>query len=221
MFYIAYRPYDLRSRNLITEKLHIDIRYIFATWWGCYQVNGFLDLIHWDPMTLYDVMNLCRLWFRQMPVACSAPSHNFNQCWLVNWTPSNKLQWKLLNRTYIHLESRTKNLLKNFVAGIYPEKWAYFVAHALLRCMRMHNWCSNLLSSFFNRSVSSLYLCACPLNDSTKWLQEARLSCHSFGNYMKRQILNSSVEKFRGTQSIISELVPFFAYNFEQHLITI
>ena len=33
-------------------------------------------------------------------MACSAPSHHLNQCWLlVNWTLSNKLQWNLNRNT--------------------------------------------------------------------------------------------------------------------------
>ena len=49
-------------------------------------------------------------WFRQWLVACSAPSHYLNQCWLiVNWTPGNTSQWNLILRSFsfekIHLKS--------------------------------------------------------------------------------------------------------------------
>ena len=45
-------------------------------------------------------------WFRQWCVACSAPSHYLNQCWLiVNWTPGKKFSVKFESEFY-HFLSR-------------------------------------------------------------------------------------------------------------------
>ena len=46
------------------------------------------------------VTNDVSITVRQWLVACSAPSHELNQCWLiVNWTLRNKLQWDLNQNT--------------------------------------------------------------------------------------------------------------------------
>ena len=53
-------------------------------------------LTHRGPVMHLYIGNLARHWFRQWLVACSAPSHYLNQCWLnVKWTLRNKLQCKL------------------------------------------------------------------------------------------------------------------------------
>ena len=46
------------------------------------------------------VSKLGQHWFRQWLVACSAPSHCLDQCWLiVNWTLRNKRYWNSIRNT--------------------------------------------------------------------------------------------------------------------------
>ena len=49
-------------------------------------------------------------WFRQWLVACSAPSHCLNQCWLIiNWALRNKLHWNSNKiRTFSFMKMRLK-----------------------------------------------------------------------------------------------------------------
>ena len=57
-------------------------------------------------------------WFRWWLVACSAPSHHLNQCWIIiNWAHRNKLQWNLNQNTqlFIH-ENASENILCEMVA---------------------------------------------------------------------------------------------------------
>ena len=52
-----------------------------------------LHCIGYDYMACMDYMD--------PDVACSAPSHYLNQCWLIGkWAPVNKFQWNS-NRNYI------------------------------------------------------------------------------------------------------------------------
>ena len=44
-------------------------------------------------------------WFRYWLVACLAPSHYLNRCWLiVNWTHENKFQWKSNQNSIIFIK---------------------------------------------------------------------------------------------------------------------
>ena len=64
-------------------------------------------------------------WFRQWLVACSAPSHYWNQCWLiVNWTLWNKLLWNLNRNTkpFIH-ENAFENVVCKMAAILSWGRW--------------------------------------------------------------------------------------------------
>ena len=55
-------------------------------------------------------------WFRYWLVACSAPSHYLNQCWLiVNWTLWNNVQWNLNRYSIIFIQ---ENAAENAVCQI-------------------------------------------------------------------------------------------------------
>ena len=62
------------------------------------------------------VSELGQRWFRQLFVACLAPSHYLKQYWhIVNWTPRNKLQWKLNRNTKRFID---ENACENVVCRI-------------------------------------------------------------------------------------------------------
>ena len=57
------------------------------------------------PVQHICISDLGQHWFRLWLVACSAPSHDLNQCWLiVNWTLRNKLQWNLNRNSIIFIQ---------------------------------------------------------------------------------------------------------------------
>ena len=62
------------------------------------------------------ILNLDYPWFRlvQIIARCrSAPSHYLNQCWnVVNWAPSNRLQWNFNRNSYIFI---SENQFENVV----------------------------------------------------------------------------------------------------------
>ena len=73
--------------------------------WWCLGPAKTLLLTHLPLVLHICVGELGQHWFRQWFVACSAPSHYLNQCWLiVNWTLRNKIQWNLNQNTklFIH-----------------------------------------------------------------------------------------------------------------------
>ena len=84
-------------RNLMKLPLTVHISWMF----GCYS-QGNLSVATLTHLPLVPHMCISEQgqdWFRQWLVACSAPSHYLNQCWLiVNWTIRNKtsvkFEWK-------------------------------------------------------------------------------------------------------------------------------
>ena len=69
-------------------------------------------------------------WFRQWLVACSAPSHYLNQCWLiVNWTLRNKLQWNLNQNTKLFIyENAFENAVCEMAAILSRGRWVKMYA---------------------------------------------------------------------------------------------
>ena len=71
----------------------------FFPWWTKHLISLQVEIRAWLLQAL--MMHICvselgQHCFRQWLVACSAPSHHLNQCWLIiNWTPRNKVQWNL------------------------------------------------------------------------------------------------------------------------------
>ena len=66
-------------------------------------------------------------WFRYWLVACMAPSHYLNQCWLiVNWTLRNKLQWNFNQNKgfFIHeVENASENIVCEMAAILSKGRW--------------------------------------------------------------------------------------------------
>ena len=63
------------------------------------------DLTHWGRVTHICVSKLDHHCFRSRLVACTAPSHYLNQCWIiVNWTLRNKLQCNLNRNSNIFIQ---------------------------------------------------------------------------------------------------------------------
>ena len=76
-------------------------------------------LTHWGRVTHIDVTKLGHRWFRWWRrIACSAPSHYLNQCWLiVNWTLRNKYQWHLnRNSNFFIAENQIENVVCKMAA---------------------------------------------------------------------------------------------------------
>ena len=60
-------------------------------------------LPHWDLMTPYGTVEFGYRWFRHWFVACSAPSHCLNQCWLNSHTRRNIFQWNCVRDSNIFI----------------------------------------------------------------------------------------------------------------------
>ena len=57
-------------------------------------------------------------------VACSAPSHYLNQCWLiVNWTPGNIFQWNLNQNSIIFIQENTVENVICQSGGHFVQGW--------------------------------------------------------------------------------------------------
>ena len=70
-------------------------------------------LTHWGRATHICVTKVGYHWFRQWLVACSAPSHYLNKCWIiVNWTLVNIFQWNFNQNTTFFID---KNAFDNVV----------------------------------------------------------------------------------------------------------
>ena len=85
--------------HIKTESWHLQLHNLWlvsAFPWisshGGFRDSGSLEtLTHLTLVPHICVRELGQHWLRQWLVACSAPSHCLNQCWLiVNWTPGNK-----------------------------------------------------------------------------------------------------------------------------------
>ena len=76
--------------NFRTISVYIDMNFgTLEVKMACYKIG--------PTKTLYDITNLGQHWIRYWLVACLAPSHYLNQCWLfaiLNCSTRNKLQWK-------------------------------------------------------------------------------------------------------------------------------
>ena len=64
-------------------------------------------------------------WFREWLAIYSAPSHYLNQCWvMVNWTLSNKLQWKFNQNTKLFIHKNASENIVCEMATILPRgRW--------------------------------------------------------------------------------------------------
>ena len=84
---------------------HKNVSYFRLWYW--------LTLTHLPLQPHICVGELCQHWLRLWLVACSAPSHYLNQCWLiVIWTLRNKLLWNLNRNTKFFLH---ENAFENVV----------------------------------------------------------------------------------------------------------
>ena len=82
----------------------------------------------WPNDPIYGIVQICHHWFRKWLVACSAPSHHLNQCWLfVNWCFRNKLQWNLNQNIKLVIQ---QNAFKNFICKVSAIFIKHFVAVA-------------------------------------------------------------------------------------------
>ena len=72
--------------------------------------------------------------FRWWLVACSAPSHYLNQCWIiVNWTLRNKLQWNFdWNSNIFIKENALENRICEMAAILSKGRWVNYVSLYLL-----------------------------------------------------------------------------------------
>ena len=67
-------------------------------------------------------------WFRQWLVACPAPSHYWNQCWLiVIWIPGNKFHWNLTRNSTIFIQ-------QNAFENVGCQKGSHFVLGEMSQC---------------------------------------------------------------------------------------
>ena len=70
-----------------------------------YRMRHTNTITHCRLMMSYDVEDLGHHWFRQGPVANSAPSHHPNQCSLLdNLTPKNIFQWHFIRNSSISIQ---------------------------------------------------------------------------------------------------------------------
>ena len=59
-------------------------------------------------------------WFRYCLVACSAPSHYLNQCWLsVSWTPENRVHWNFNRNSIIFIQENAFANVVNQIGGYF------------------------------------------------------------------------------------------------------
>ena len=102
---VVYDEYTSSLNHCHTSQWPVSYMHIvFSTWERTNFMGSVtcLCLTHIPLVPHICVGELGQHWFRYMYrlVACSAPSHCLNHCWLiVNWTPGNKFQWNL-NRNY-------------------------------------------------------------------------------------------------------------------------
>ena len=89
-------------------------------------------------MTHVCVSKLGHHWFWKWLGAWSEPNNYLNQCWhIVNWTPTNKLQWNCNRNSYVFIqENAFKNVICEMAANclglnMLTQDWRNSVADAL------------------------------------------------------------------------------------------
>ena len=104
------------------------------------------------------VIELGQQWFRWWLVACSAPSHYLNQCWLI-------VNWALRNKVQLNSNQNTKFLIhKNAFGNVLCERWPFCPGgdELMLNCV-LNNWLNNarlpitgywLLSNYYDIMVA-------------------------------------------------------------------
>ena len=89
-------PHRKKIKKLSIPYLHYSPKYWF---FYSYSVTTWSWLIPTILTHCCLVMPYVMNGFRQWLFACLAQSHYLNQCWLVNWTNRNKLQWNFYQNT--------------------------------------------------------------------------------------------------------------------------
>ena len=97
----------------------------------CYIFLTHLPLV---PHRSICLSELCKHWFRQLLVACSAPSNYLNQHWLiVNWTFRNRLQWNLNQNTKVFIHKNAFEYVVCEMAAILSrgDKLTWYTVHPM------------------------------------------------------------------------------------------
>ena len=85
----------------------------------CNNFIGWRILINWGGVMHICVIKISHHWFRYWLVACLAPSHYLNQCWLiVNWALRNKVQWNFNRYSNIFIQKHAYENLVSKMAAI-------------------------------------------------------------------------------------------------------
>ena len=163
---------------------------------------GLNVLTHWGPGSddwciLIEYIHHSLKWFiigsDKCCVACSAPSHNQNQCWIiVSWNPMNKFNWNLLfinslapgrywnNFKKSNFQIHFMNLIFQRFIWNCPQKnatWPHWWSDDGSTLVQVMAWCcqatSHYLSHCWHRSISP-YTITRP-----QWVKELHLKMSS------------------------------------------
>ena len=96
-------------------------------------------VIHLPLVPHICICELGQHWFRWWLVACSAPSHYLNQCWLiVNWTLRHNFQWNVNQNTKLIIhENAFENIVCEMTAILSRGRWVNWSSEMLLL---FHQW---------------------------------------------------------------------------------
>ena len=97
----------------------------------------FNQLTHWGRVTHICVRKLCHHCLTQWLVACSAPSHYLN---IVNWTLSNKFQWKLNRNLCIFIHEITSENVVWKMAAILSRSRCVKIRASMNDCVAYILW---------------------------------------------------------------------------------
>ena len=94
---------------------------MFSADTSVYATSKLNPLTHLPLVPHIYVNELGQRWFRESPVASSAPSHYLNKCWLtVRRTLRNKLQWNLIKNPRLFIHENTFEYVVYEMAAILP-----------------------------------------------------------------------------------------------------
>ena len=102
-------------------------------------------------------------------VASSAPSHNLNQCCIVEWALKNKLRWNFRKNTIICMEENAFEMLFT--------KWQSFNSHLNVLTLRLSTW--DIYRSFSPKHMFSKQMCFLDMG-SFFWVQAFDLIVNEF-----------------------------------------
>ena len=114
------------------------------------QMNYLSLLTHLPLVPHVCISESSQHWFRYRFLACSAPSHYLNQCWLIaNWTLRNKLQWNFNQniKLFIH-ENVSEITICDMLAILFKGRW---VKRKLIKYF--YTWCyiGSLVAHYLNQ----------------------------------------------------------------------